>query len=46
LYLETDNGQEIRVQMGHDALEGLPVGIGQRLYAHFSPADGHLVAEA
>lgn len=46
IYLETPKGAEIRVQKSHDELAGLPLGTGQELYAHWSPADGHLVAEA
>jgi spermidine/putrescine transport system ATP-binding protein len=45
VYLETDQGQEIRVQKGHDELAGLPLGIGQPLYAWWNPEDGHLVGE-
>lgn len=46
VYLETPDGQEIRVQKGHDELADLPLAIGQPLYAWWSPADAHLVAEA
>jgi spermidine/putrescine transport system ATP-binding protein len=46
VYLESDHGHEIRVQKGHDELAGLPLDVGQRLFAHWSPADSHLVAEA
>ncbi|AWB47199.1 ABC transporter ATP-binding protein [Gemmobacter aquarius] len=46
VYLETGKGQEIRVQKSHDELAGLPLDIGQELFAHWSPADGHLVAGA
>ena len=46
LYLETQHGQEIRVQKGHDELSDLPVEIGQALYAHWAAEDGHLVREA
>lgn len=46
IYLETAQGQEIRVQTGHDELADLPLGIGQSLHAWWSPQDGHLVAEA
>jgi spermidine/putrescine transport system ATP-binding protein len=46
IYLETAQGREIRVQKSHDELAGLPLGIGQELFAHWSPADSHLVAEA
>ncbi len=45
LYLETQHGQEIRVQKGHDELSDLPVEIGQPLYAHWAAEDGHLVRE-
>lgn len=45
IYLETAKGQEIRVQKSHDELAGLPLDIGQELFAHWSPADSHLVAE-
>jgi len=46
IYLETDNGQEIRVQKGHDDLADLPLGVGQKLFAWWNPQDAHLVAEA
>jgi spermidine/putrescine transport system ATP-binding protein len=46
IYLETPQGHEIRVQKSHDELADLPRGIGQELFAHWSPADSHLVAEA
>jgi spermidine/putrescine transport system ATP-binding protein len=46
LYLETAQGQEIRVQKGHDEIADLPTDIGQSLYAWWNPQDGHLVAEA
>lgn len=46
LYLETAQGQEIRVQKGHDEIADLPTEIGQSLYAWWNPQDGHLVAEA
>ncbi len=46
VYLETPQGQEIRVQKGHDELADLPLGIGQDLFAWWEPKDGHLVAEA
>jgi len=46
VYLETAQGHEIRVQKSHDELAGLPLDIGQELFAHWSPADSHLVAEA
>ena len=45
IYLETAQGQEIRVQKSHDELAGLPLDIGQELFAHWSPTDSHLVAE-
>ena len=46
VYLETAQGQEIRVQKGHDEIADLPTDIGQSLYAWWNPQDGHLVAEA
>jgi spermidine/putrescine transport system ATP-binding protein len=46
LYLETPQGQEIRVQKGHDELADLSLDIGQDLFAWWEPKDGHLVAEA
>jgi spermidine/putrescine transport system ATP-binding protein len=46
LYLETAEGQEIRVQKGHDEITDLPTDVGQSLYAWWNPQDGHLVAEA
>ncbi|WP_431300191.1 ABC transporter ATP-binding protein [Tabrizicola sp. BL-A-41-H6] len=46
VYLETPQGQEIRVQKGHDELADLPLGIGQDLFAWWEPKDGHIVAEA
>jgi spermidine/putrescine transport system ATP-binding protein len=46
VYLETAQGHEIRVQKGHDELAGLPLGIGQPLYAWWNPEDGHLVQES
>ena len=46
VYLETAQGQEIRVQKGHDELADLPLDVGQQLFAWWEPKDGHLVAEA
>lgn len=46
IYLETAGGQEIRVQKGHDELSGLPLDIGQNLYAWWNPEDAHVVSEA
>jgi spermidine/putrescine transport system ATP-binding protein len=46
VYLETAQGQEIRVQKGHDELADLSFEIGQDLFAWWDPKDGHLVAEA
>ncbi|MDP3959413.1 MAG: ABC transporter ATP-binding protein [Pseudorhodobacter sp.] len=46
LYLETAQGQEIRVLKGHDELSDLPLEIGQELFTYWAPEDGHLVAEA
>lgn len=46
VYLETPQGQEIRVQKGHDELADLAFEIGQDLFAWWDPKDGHLVAEA
>jgi len=45
IYLETADGRELRVQKGHDELSGLPLQIGQELYAHWPHSDGHLVTE-
>lgn len=46
IYLETADGQEIRVQKGHDELADLHLGIGQSLFAWWRPEDGHLIAAA
>jgi spermidine/putrescine transport system ATP-binding protein len=46
VYLETAQGQEIRVQKGHDELANLPLGIGQPLFAWWNPDDAHLVLES
>ena len=46
LYLETRQGQEIRVQKGHDELADLSLEIGQELFAWWQPEDSHIVAEA
>ncbi len=46
IYLETAQGQEVRVQKGHDELVALPLGIGQQLYAWWNPEDGHLVRDS
>ncbi|MFO1174986.1 MAG: ABC transporter ATP-binding protein [Paracoccaceae bacterium] len=45
IYLETDDGKEIRVQKGHDELGGLPLHSGQRFHAYWAEEDGHLVHE-
>lgn len=45
IYLETDDGKEIRVQKGHDELAGLPLRIGQKFHAYWAHKDGHLVSE-
>lgn len=46
IYLETPEGQEIRVQKGHDELADLQLEIGQSLFAWWRPEDGHLIASA
>ena len=46
LYLETAQGQEIRVEKGHDELAELSLEIGKELFAFWQPEDGHLVADA
>jgi spermidine/putrescine transport system ATP-binding protein len=46
IYLETPDGQEIRVQKGHEELADLQLEIGQSLYAWWRPEDGHLIAAA
>ena len=45
IYLETAEGQEIRVQKGHDELASLPLRIGQDFVAWWPHEDGHLVTE-
>ncbi len=45
IYLETGDGQEIRVQKSHEDLANLPLQIGQELVAHWTYDDGHLVME-
>lgn len=45
IYLETANGQEVRVQKGHEEIAGLPLQIGREFYAWWSYTDGHLVIE-
>ena len=45
LYLETAQGQEIRVRKGHDELTDIPLGVGQNLYAWWNPEDAHVVAD-
>ncbi len=44
LYLETPQGQEIRVQKSHDDLADLNLEIGQELFTSWAPEEGHLVA--
>ena len=46
LYLETNDGQEIRVQKSHEELGKLPLSIGNEFFAFWKPEDGHLVVEA
>ncbi len=46
IYLETGDGQEIRVQKSHEDLAGLPLQIGQEMFAYWTHEDGHLVMEA
>lgn len=46
IYLETPEGQEIRVQKGHDELADLQLEIGQSLFAWWRPEDGHIIASA
>lgn len=46
IYLETEDGREIRVQKGHDDLTGIPLESGQKLHAYWSRGDGHLVLDA
>lgn len=45
IYLETAQGQEIRVQKGHDELASLPLRTGQEFVAWWGREDGHLVTE-
>ncbi|MCB2124368.1 MAG: ABC transporter ATP-binding protein [Rhodobacteraceae bacterium] len=45
IYLETGTGQEIRVQKSHEELAGIPLEIGQELFAWWAHTDGHLVTE-
>lgn len=45
IYLETGDGQELRVQKSHEDLENLPLKIGQELVAHWPYEEGHLVME-
>ncbi|GAB4292511.1 MAG: ABC transporter ATP-binding protein [Roseovarius sp.] len=44
LYLETPQGQELRVHKPHEELAGLPTAIGQELFVFWPAAEGHLVA--
>ncbi|MBS0565017.1 MAG: ABC transporter ATP-binding protein [Proteobacteria bacterium] len=46
IYLETAQGQEIRVQKSQDDLESLPLQVGKDYVAFWPHEDGHLVAEA
>jgi spermidine/putrescine transport system ATP-binding protein len=45
IYLETSEGQEIRVQKSHEDLADLPLRIGQEFVAHWTHDEGHLVME-
>lgn len=44
IYLETSDGQEMRVQKGHQELAELNLEIGQPLFAWWRKEDGHLIA--
>jgi spermidine/putrescine transport system ATP-binding protein len=43
IYLETPDGQEIRVQKSHEELADLHLEIGQSLFAWWRPTDGHII---
>ncbi|WP_347309879.1 ABC transporter ATP-binding protein [Defluviimonas sp. SAOS-178_SWC] len=45
IYLETKDGQEIRVQKSHEELSNLPLEMGQDLVAYWAFEDGHLVMD-
>ena len=45
IYLETREGQEIRIQKSHEELANLPLEIGREFEAYWSFDDGHLVME-
>ncbi|MCF1710351.1 ABC transporter ATP-binding protein [Tabrizicola sp. J26] len=46
IYLETSDGQEMRVQKGHQELAELDLEIGQSLFAWWRKEDGHLIASS
>jgi len=46
LYLETEGGQEIRIQKTHEELVEFPLSIGNEFFAFWKPEEGHLVVEA
>jgi spermidine/putrescine transport system ATP-binding protein len=46
IYLETEDGSELRVQKDHDTLAELPVVVGQPLFVSWRPNEAHLVADA
>ena len=43
IFLETDKGQELKVQKGHDELKSVDVRAGQRLLVHWLPEHCHVL---
>ncbi|WP_022705078.1 ABC transporter ATP-binding protein [Pseudorhodobacter ferrugineus] len=46
IYLEAEDGSELRVQKDHDTLAALPIDVGQPLYVSWRPNETHLVSDA
>lgn len=46
VYLEAEDGSELRVQKDHDTLAALPISVGQPLYVSWQPSETHVIPDA
>ena len=45
IYLEAEDGSELRVQKDHETLAALPMNVGQSLYVSWQPNETHLIPD-
>jgi spermidine/putrescine transport system ATP-binding protein len=45
VFLETDQGQELKVQKGHEELKAVDLRVGQRLLVHWLPEHCHVLPD-